>query len=157
MLRIRHVEVVRPTEVQRLPTDIVSQMRTFGRFDFDPTNYPGNAGDIWVEIVAPLVPVAQANPVRFLRDLADAVVPAGGWAVYGGAHLVKEVLSGDHMDPSYDRMMAASLDFLRGRGVSPSRLNGYEWQFWQATRGRTVAWLEPGSAGAPASDLAPGS
>jgi hypothetical protein len=155
-LRIRRIEVVRPAEVRRLPADIVSRMRTFGRFDFDTLNYQGDAGKIWEGIVAPLVPVAQADPAGFLRDLADAVVPAGDWAVYGGAHLVKEVLSGDQEDPSYDRMMAASLDFLRGRGVPRSRLNGYEWRFWQKTRGRTEAWLEPGPAGTPVSDRAPG-
>lgn len=125
----------------RLPADIVAKMETFGRFEFDPVGSGFDAGYIWTQLVAPLLPAAQADSAGFLRELAGAVLPVGGWAVYGGSHLVKELLSGDLDDPSYHAMMAASLDFLRELGVPNLRLNGYESLFWSQHKGRTEPWL----------------
>jgi len=121
----------------RLPADIVAKMETFGQFEFDPAGSQVDPGYVWTQLVAPLLPAAQADSAGFLRELAAAVLPAGGWAVYGGSRLVKELLSGDLDDPSYHAMMSAALDFLRELGVPNLRLNGYEWQFWTEHKGRT--------------------
>ena len=125
-----------------LPVNIVSMMDQFGRFEFDPMGAGVvDASGVWQNLVVPLLPYAQADPAGFLRDLADAVVPAGGWAAYGGERLVKELLSGDLEDPSYDRIMTVALHFLRACGVPSLRLNGYESSFWARTTGRTEPWL----------------
>jgi hypothetical protein len=127
---------------RNLPSNIVSMMEQFGRFEFDPMGTGIiDAGSVWGSLIAPLMPYAQSDTTGFLRALADAVLPAGGWAVYGGERLVKEVLSGDLDDPSYAAMLTAALNFLRECGVPNTRLNGYEWSFWQRTKGRTEPWL----------------
>ncbi len=144
-----------------LPINIVSMMETFGRHEIGSSNNEVNPGDIWRNIVAPLMSFAQADSTAFLRALANAVLPVGGWAVYGGAHLVKEVLRGDLEDPSHHAMTAASLDFLRDCGLPQSYvLNGYESAFWSATKGKTEPWLitrpTPTPEAAPITELADG-
>lgn len=128
------------SNVDSLPPDIVSRMTDFGEYEFSPQTSRQDPSYIWSGIVAPLVPLAQQDPAGFLRDLADAVLPAGGWAVFGGARLVKEVLDGGSDDPSYAAMMSASLDFLRANGISMMHINGYERSFWYAHKGRTESW-----------------
>jgi hypothetical protein len=124
-----------------LPENIVDLMATFGRYEFDPTGSTTDPGFIWNEVCAPLLPIAQADTPGFLRALANAVLPAGSWSVYGGSRLVQDLLGGDVDDVSYHAMLEASLDFLRALGVPRSRLNGYEDEFWRRTRGRTEPWL----------------
>ncbi len=125
-----------------LPVNIVDMMDQFGRFEFDPLGQGVvAAGDVWPRLVSPLMPLAQADQARFLRHLAAALLPAGGWAVYGGERLVKELFRGDLDDPSYHAMMSAALAFLRSQGVPLMRLNGYEKSFWHSTQGQTEEWL----------------
>jgi hypothetical protein len=116
-------------------------MELFGRYEFDSSRSPDPVLNVWTDIVSPLLADAQRDPHGFLAALADRVVPAGGWAVYGGERLVKELLSGDFDDPSYHRMMDGALDFLRSQGIPPMRLNGHEWGRWTSTRGGTQDWL----------------
>jgi hypothetical protein len=111
-----------------LPTDIVPMMEMFGRFEWDPGS--GDAAEAGA-ITVSLWQLGQAtSPDVFLAELANAVLPAGGWAAYGGERLVKEIYSGDLRDPSYDAMMGAALDFLRRSGASFARLNTYERNYW---------------------------
>jgi hypothetical protein len=125
-----------------LPANIVEQMDAFGRFEFDPHN-PASpvGGTIWPNIVAPLFELSRSDGSGFLAALASELLPAGGWAVYGGERLVKELFSGDLDDPSYHAMMAAALDFLRSLGLPNSRLNNYEWRFWLDHKGKEEPWL----------------
>jgi hypothetical protein len=116
-------------------------MEQFGRFEFDPVDSRLDAGSVWRNIVEPMMPFAHSDSGAFLRSLAATVLPAGGWAVYGGDHLVEELLSGKLNNPFYHAMMAASLDYLRELGVSKMRLNGYEAAFWNETKGKTEPWL----------------
>ena len=148
----------RSHEASRLPTNIVEIMESFGRFEFDPAGSGLDSNYVWTSIVGPLLPTATADSASFLRELADAVTPVGGWAVYGGSHLVKELLGGDLNDDSYHAMMSASLDFLRGLGVPAMRLNGYESRFWREHKGRTEPWLRGRSRPTNPSltDFAPG-
>jgi hypothetical protein len=143
-----------------LPRDIVARMGTFGRFEFDPQGSGIDSRTVWEDIIAPLALNAKDHPAEFLRQLAAAVLPVGGWAVYGGAHLVTELFSAEYRDHSYEAMMAAALDFLRSLGVPALATNGYEWSFWQRTKGRTEPWLParpvPNESDAPISPLRPG-
>lgn len=143
-----------------LPSNIVPMMEQFGRFEFDPRPGSVDAGDVWRTLVAPLMPFAQGDSAAFLRALADAVVPVGGWAAYGAECLVKELLSGDLDDPSYASIMTVALHFLRACGVPGIRLNGYERSFWERTTGRTEPWLsarpEPTAEAAPVTELSVG-
>jgi len=127
-----------PTSV--LPADIVTKMDAFGRSEFynSDVGYPGS---IPHDIVVPLHQVAQRDPDRFIRELAEAVLPVGSWAVFGGARIVWDVLSADVAHPDYFRIMDAALDFLRSQGCPPMRVAGYQWQYWVTTRGRTEPWL----------------
>jgi Flp pilus assembly protein TadD len=120
----------------RLPLDIVPMMEKVGWFQFDPTHSGVDADEIYLPIIAPLHRLAQAAPGPFLEALRDAVLPGGGWAVYGAARTVMEVLAGDYDHPAYHDLLRASLEFLRERGVPATMLNGYEWDFWLANNGR---------------------
>lgn len=124
-----------------LPGNIVELMQEFGQYEFSPMNSSSDPARIWGDLVASLYTVAQEDSPRFLRELSDAVLPAGGWAVYGGAHLVWEVLGGDVEDPHYDAMMDASLEFLRHQGVSMGMLKGYESWYWRSHRGQAEGWI----------------
>ena len=127
---------------RRLPANIVELMEQFGRFEFDPRR-AGNIdpGAVYEDIVGPLYQLSTSDAPGFVAELAAAVVPVGGWAVYGGERLVKELFTGDLDDPSYHAMMSAALDFLRSLGLPNSRLNSYEWSFWLEHKGRTEPWL----------------
>jgi hypothetical protein len=124
-----------------LPRDIVDKMVAFGQNDFDHRHEPHPTLDAWNDVLRPLLPIATSDTPKFLALLAAEVLPAGGWAAFGGERLVKELLSGGLDDPSYLRMMDTALDFLRSLGVPASHLNGYEWTRWQTTRGATEGWL----------------
>ncbi|WP_229075087.1 hypothetical protein [Actinoplanes sp. DH11] len=135
-------------------------MDRFGRFVFPLIESNEDAADIWGGTVAPLYPVAQANPDAFVTNVAKAVMPAGGWAVYGGSHLIAELLGFDHRSPVADDLMGESLEFLRSRGAPNLHLTGYEHTFWVTHRGRTERWLtgrpRPTAAEAPIPELRSG-
>lgn len=113
-----------------LPRDIVSRVLAYGRFQADPQNASMSGSDINKLIYEPLYPLASRDPAAFTRDLAAALLPAGGEAARGGERLVADLISGDFKDPNYDAMMDAALRWLRGTGVSSARLTGYEWGYW---------------------------
>lgn len=130
-----------PSRPGQLPPNIVEMMTVFGQYRFDPMGSSTDPSYIWNGICAPLLPAVKFDTAGFLHELAASVLPVGGWAVYGGSHLVKELLSGDLNDPSYHAMMEASLDFLREQGVPKLRLNDYESSFWNEHKGRTEPWI----------------
>lgn len=123
------------TAVAPIPAGTVEQMILFGRFSFDPTGSDVDAGELWSRIAAPRHPVAVADPERFCRDLADQVLPVGGWAVYGAQRLVVELLGGEYGGDDYLRMQDAALAWLHGQGVGAAHLTGWESARWAATHG----------------------
>jgi hypothetical protein len=125
-----------------LPANIVQMMDDFGRYEYDSASSGVDGSTVWVDYVAPLHPVAQANPRSFRQQLADAVLPVGGWCVYGAAHLDWELLGGsDADDPNHQALLSASLSFLRSCGVPRMRLTGYESSFWSQLSGDRELWL----------------
>lgn len=127
-------------------------MDEVGRFECDPQGSGIDANRVWAELQAPLLAFAQADPRRFVTELANVVVPAGGWPAYGAHRTIANLLGGDYKHQAYDAILTVALDFLRANGVPNSRLSGYEWQFWLNTRGCTEPWLR--GRHAPSADKA---
>jgi len=123
-----------------LPPNIVWMMEKFGRFEWDPRDTEVEASQVWNLLQAPLMSLAQADPGAFVTALATDVLPAGGWAVYGASHTLDNVLPSASSFSDADAIHAASLEFLRTRGVQSGRLTGWEWQFWLRTRGQAEPW-----------------
>lgn len=147
-----------------LPRDIVSKMVRYGRHEWDPQGSEMSIGELG-DLMAGLYPIASAAPERFLGDLAAAVLPVGGWAVYGASRLIWELLSVSRgsflsQNPSYVAIMDDAIAFLRGNGVPPMRVRGYEWDYWLDKGGTNITWLPllrtPAPGEAPITELRPG-
>jgi hypothetical protein len=114
-----------------LPADIVEKLDMWGRFRFDPQR-----ASVDVNVIGTLEndmrQLAQADSDAFVSSIAAAVLPHGGWAVYGGAHMVMSVVGGAPNHPAFDELMAASLEFLAASGVPTIHLTPYELDFLAA-------------------------
>lgn len=127
-----------------LPHDIVPMMEMYGRGEFDPR---GTGVGVDVDItrkgmVDPaLYPIAQADPDAFVTALAAAVLPVGGWAVYGASRLIRSLLGSEYSTPAADMIFEAGLQWLRDNRVTNWSLSAYEWRFWQDHRGKTEPWI----------------
>ena len=113
-------------------------MAVVGRHEFDPS--AADNGDEFSQIYPLLYPLAQSNPNEFVAALARAVLPPGGWAVYGAARTVPELLGRDFDHADYRTMLSAALHFLRDSGASRCDLNDYEWEFWTRNEGGPESW-----------------
>lgn len=137
----------RTPRAPRLPDDVVSLMERFGRFEFDPVGTDIDASDVWGELQAPFLPFAQSDPEGFARALADAVLPAGGFALFGAARTVWNLVGSDFASQAYDTVRMAALEFFRANGVPSNRLSADDWRFWQENR--SEPWLVGRPAPAP--------
>src|SRR2546421_73039 len=116
------------------------------------------------ELVGELYAFASSDPERFLVALAQAVLPVGGWAVYGASCILWECFSSDAgvlaQHPAYKAIRDGAINFLRSNGVPPMRVKGYEWQYWTDNGGTSETWIQrrpiPTLAEAPITDLRPG-
>lgn len=148
-----------------LPGDIISMMERFGRYEFNPQGSSAeDAGSIWMETQAPLQPFASVDPDGFLVALAGAVLPVGGWAVYGASCTLWECFGSNieifRQQPSYNAILNAAIEFLRANGVPPMMVKGYEWQHWIQNGGTSDTWIQrrpiPSLDEAPISELRTG-
>jgi len=127
-----------------LPDDIVSLMERLGRFEFDAQTSGENAGELWGRWAETLPPFASANPEGFVNALAEAVLPVGGWAVYGASRTLWELFSSQESVRLHQASLAimdAAIAFLRANRVSPMYVRGYEWEHWFARGGTRETWL----------------
>lgn len=125
-----------------LPSDIVSIMERYGRYEFNPQT-GAFSPQLEGQLMGDLYPFASADPDRFLTALADAVLPVGGWAVYGASRLNWELLSSSpegRQHPLYKAILSAALEFLGTQGVSIGMLRGYEREHLLATGGTMNTW-----------------
>lgn len=122
----------------RLPDNIVQMMTVVGKFEFDSEGFDNV--DEFTQIYPRLYPLAQSNPDEFVSALAKAVLPVGGWAVYGGTKTVFNLLGQEYNDRNYRIMLSAALHFLRENGASRNDLNSYEWEFWIENEGGPDSW-----------------
>lgn len=124
-----------------LPRDIVSMMERYGRFEYDPQGNGEDAGVIFSQIHSPLRSFAREDPPGFLAALAAAVLPVGGWAVFGAERTMWNLISSPNReDPSYNAIMDASLAFLRTIEGSKGCVTGYEWEHWVDSGGTHENW-----------------
>ncbi len=123
----------------RLPDDAVSRLERFGRFEFDPVGTDIDTSDVWGELQAPFLPFAQSDPEGFARALADAVLPVGGFALFGASRSVWNLVGSDFSSPAHDAVRMAALEFFRANGVPGNRLSADDRRFWQENR--SEPWL----------------
>ena len=115
-----------------LPGDIVQRMEYYGRCEFSPqSSGPEVANKINELIYQPLYPVACADPDTFITRLADAVLPVGGWAVYGGERCVRDLINTQTRHPGFVAMIDAAMAFLRSQGHGMQHVAPYEREVWQ--------------------------
>lgn len=127
-----------------LPSDIVRRMELYGQFEFSPQDSaPDVPGKINNLIYQPLYSIATADPDRFISELAAAVLPVGGWAVYGGQRCVRDLIAGGSRHPDYFAMVDAAVAFLRSQGYGQMRLAPVELEAWHELHPGD-AWQEGG-------------
>lgn len=114
-----------------LPVNIARDMEIYGRFEFSPQDAPPGAGDVVGQLLPKLYPIAQANPDAFTADLAAAVLPVGGWAVYGGQRCVRDLVGAHSRHPAYIAMAETAVAFLRSQGYGPVYLSEAELGAWR--------------------------
>lgn len=131
----------RPSRV--LPANIVDLMERFGRFEIDPQSSTDDAHAVWSDTQAPLLEAASADAGRFIAELAEVCIPAGGWTSYGAERTVINLIGLDPPGPDWPRLLDASIEFLRANGVPPMRVAGYMWSYWVDSGGSANTWLPP--------------
>jgi hypothetical protein len=136
-------------------------MDRFGRYEIDPQVSSESSQDLWSATQQPLLGLARSDPARFMSVLAEAVLPHGGFAVYGAEHTMVNLLSDpDRQNPAYVALMDGAIEFLRSNGVPPNRVTGGEWQHWIGRGGTSSTWLTrlptPAESAAPITPLSDG-
>lgn len=124
-----------------LPSNVVQLMERFGRHEIDPAAGTDDGYTVFTATQEPLFPFAKGDPERFVRALADACLPAGGWASYGASRTVVNLINTTPPGPDWGRLLDASNDFLRANFVPPLRIPGYAWDRFIATGGTSNTWI----------------
>jgi hypothetical protein len=115
-----------------LPPDIVQRMEFYGRREFAPQESSPDAASRVNELVYQrLYPVASAAPDAFIAALAVAVLPASGWAIYGGQRCVRDLLDARVKHPDYVAMVDAAMQFLRSQGYGLMHVAPVEQEIWR--------------------------
>lgn len=116
-----------------LPADIIGRMEFYGRYEFAPHEAPPEAAERVNRLIyQALYPVASENPDTFVSELAAAVLPVGGWSVYGGQRCVRDLIAGGAPDhPGYLAMVEAAMAFLRDSGYGLGHLAPVESEIWR--------------------------
>lgn len=83
---------------------------------------------VWDVCLAPFLPVAP-------EALAEAVLPVGGWSVYGASRCLQELRAHDAASPAYLALLDAGLRFLHDSGLGPGHLNGWDHTCWTEIHG----------------------
>jgi hypothetical protein len=114
-----------------LPSDIIRKMELYGKFEFDSRLVDGAVAAMVGQMLPELYPKATANPDSFISELATAVLPRGGWAVYGGERLVRDLIGSDSRHPDFLKMLDAAILFLRSKDYGPGHIAPYEMDIWR--------------------------
>jgi hypothetical protein len=121
-----------------LPADIVPRIASYGqaRWNLEWDAFTPGPFD---EQFRRMPPDAQRS---WVVALSEAVVPVGGWAVYGAEETVIRA-PGDLADlPAYRAIMEGALDFQRSAGVWKGQLSPSELAYWD-THHKDEPWLIP--------------
>src|SRR5579884_2304820 len=123
----------RRPEQPKLPGDIVSKLERFGRYEFYSQGYGFDSAEMG-EMLGELYAFASSEPERFVVALAQAALPAGGWAAFGASCILWECFSSDAgalaQHPAYKAIRDAAINFLRSDGVPPMKVKEYLWRYW---------------------------
>lgn len=87
-----------------LPSNIVEMMERLGRHEIDITVSTDDPMAVWTHTQEPLVATASGQPANFVKALADACVPVGGFAVYGADKAVVTLI-GNHLESEARRVL----------------------------------------------------
>jgi hypothetical protein len=126
----------------RLPSDIVRRMERFGRHEIDPRASREDPVDLFEITQTPLVSLAATDPAGFIRELADACVPTGGFATFGADRTVINLVGVAPPGDDWFRILDSSLAFLWANFVPPMRVARYAWDRFLAMGGTGNTWLE---------------
>ena len=125
----------------RLPPGILLMMERFGRHEINIMESSDDGSDVFQATQQPLWAFASEDPDGFVRALADACVPAGGWAVYGAERTVVNLVNVNPGTADWYRILDASLDFVRANFVPPIRIPPYAWQRFVEAGGTARTWM----------------
>ena len=121
----------RRPEPSILPADIVQRIESYGRYQFSVSLGRPLADFQGYELIyQPLYPIAQADPDAFTSALAEAVLPVGGWAVYGGERCIQDLISANYQHPRFAAMIDAAMEFFRRQGYGTEFVAPYELAVW---------------------------
>jgi len=119
----------------RFPPDMLDRLELLGRFELDPMNYSGDAGEVGTRCVVPFYRDSQDDPDGFLADLRAIVAhDTGGFATYGASCLVWDMFS-DFRTLDALALLDAAIAFKRAFGMPADRLRGYEMERWNDQHG----------------------
>jgi hypothetical protein len=108
-----------------------ARLEPFGRFEFDPQGSgidPVGMPNAEFE----LIQTAKQDPEAFIRGLAAATIPTGGWTVYGAMRLLWHfgLIEPDKASADLLAIATAALQFLRSSGATWQQLATVEKQLW---------------------------
>jgi hypothetical protein len=122
-----------------LPADFARTLALYGRWSFDPTTSgidPSQIGHGNIEYE--LFMLAQPDNAAFIEALAATAIPAGGWAVYGGARAVWNAVGTEVHHADYLTMLDTSIAFIQAEyGIS--HLSPYELRRLEQTKSHLQA------------------
>jgi hypothetical protein len=124
-----------------LPPDILRMMERFGRHEIDIMGSHDDGYAVFKATQQPLIAVAGTDPAGFIRALADACVPAGGWVVYGADRTVVNLVGSSPPGDDWLRILDGSIEFLRANYVPPIRIPPYSWKRFLDNGGTANSWL----------------
>ncbi|WBC09362.1 hypothetical protein [Micromonospora sp. WMMA1947] len=118
----------RPREpAERFPGDLLGVLERFGRFESGPQGSEADYDEFVRRLFVPYVEQANNDPHDFFSDLQAVVADdAGGYATFGAARLVWELLTGEvkYKPP------APALALVRA-GIEFKRAHGLALTFWE--------------------------
>jgi len=113
----------------RFPGDILRVLERFGRFEANPQGSGVDYNEVVQRLFVPYLEQVNADPYGFFADLQAVVAnDDGGYATFGAARLVWELLTGDvKKNPPAPAvaLVKAGIEFKRthGLGLSPWELS----------------------------------
>lgn len=124
-----------------LPPSIFAMMERFGRHEIDVMASTDDGYAVFQATQEPVLDAARTDPEGFVKALADACVPVGGWAADGANRTVVNLVGSSPPGAGWTRILDASLEFLRSNYVPPSRIPPYAWQRFLQTGGTPNTWI----------------
>jgi hypothetical protein len=108
----------------RFPADMLRRLERFGRYEANPQGSGIDYMELADQVLAPYVSPANADPQGFFADLQAVVAnDRDGYATFGAARLVWELLTGDakRTPPSPAvALVKAGIEFKRAHGLGIS-------------------------------------